>query len=212
MKKFVIASLSLAALAAPVFAADMPVKATAVPYVSWTGLYAGLNAGYAWGDQPINLTGDPPIIQGAFLTPAGISSVAGDPKGFVGGAQIGYNWQAGRMVYGLEADFDAAHVASSQDIGFFVGIPRTIHGEQNLDWLSTFRARLGYTPVDRLLIYATGGLAVGHASALANLTTPPRWLRHWHLHDGYIDEQCNGGMDCWCRTGIRRSAQLVRQR
>jgi outer membrane immunogenic protein len=160
------------ACAPAALAADMPVKASyQAPAWSWTGFYAGLNAGYGWGSQSVKMTGDPAVIQPVLLSPAGVNSLAGDAKGFLGGGQLGYNWQSGRLVYGLEADLDAAHISSSQDIGAFLGLARTFHGEQKLDWLGTFRGRLGYTPADRLLVYATGGLAVGHASATANLST-----------------------------------------
>jgi len=180
MKAFLgVTALNVACVSGAI-AADMPAKVPmytkapmAAPAYSWTGFYVGVNAGYGWGNQAVNVSGDPNVIQPTFLTPAGISSVAGSPKGFIGGAQIGYNWQTGQMVYGLEADLDASHIASSQDIVFSTGggTPRTVHGDQNLDWLGTFRARLGYTPIDRVLFYATGGLAVGHASESANFTT-----------------------------------------
>lgn len=179
MKKALLVGAAIAAmLAAPAMAADLPAKApvynapVAAPY-NWTGLYIGANAGYGWGNQAIGVIGDPLIVQPGFLTPNGISSVSGNPKGFVGGGQIGYNWQSGQMVYGVEADFDAAHIASSQDIHFIAGIPRTVHGDQNLNWLGTLRGRLGFTPVDRLLVYATGGLAVGHANVTADFSTDP---------------------------------------
>ena len=61
MKKLVIASLALAAFAAPAFAADMPVKAPVykapviAPVYNWTGFYLGLNAGGSWGRQDNDL-------------------------------------------------------------------------------------------------------------------------------------------------------------
>jgi len=154
-------------------AADMPVKEPGVvPIYNWTGLYLGLNGGYGWSSEPIALTASPAAVQMTFLEVPGVTSIAGDPKGYLGGAQLGYNVQKGRIVYGVEADIDHAHISSSQDINRVVGVVgRTYHGEQKLDWLGTVRGRLGYTPVDRLLVYATGGLAVGHASVNFSLTT-----------------------------------------
>ena len=210
MKKALLVGAAIAAmLAAPAMAADLPAKApvynapVAAPY-NWTGLYIGANAGYGWGNQAIGVIGDPLIVQPGFLTPNGISSVSGNPKGFVGGGQIGYNWQSGQMVYGVEADFDAAHIASSQDIHFIAGIPRTVHGDQNLNWLGTLRGRLGFTPVDRLLVYATGWTRGRSCQRNRRLLDGPasrlrrRYLRNWLSH-----EQDKCGMDCRRRTGIR---------
>lgn len=157
-------------------AADMPRKApiTPAPMVapySWTGFYVGANVGYGWSDQDIRLTGDPIFVQSGFIDRSGVHGIAGDLSGILGGVQIGYNWQAGQFVLGAEADFDAADISSDQNVGFIVGVPRTFHGDQKVKWLSTVRGRLGFTPVDRLLVYATGGLAVGDVNAQASLTT-----------------------------------------
>jgi outer membrane immunogenic protein len=156
-------------------AADMPVKAppaVVATVYNWTGLYIGVNAGYGWSHEAINLTGDPVTVGPTFIIPGGVpTSIAKNPKGFIGGAQIGYNYQTGRWLLGFEADFDGAGIRSSQDVTGIVGVPRFTHGEQKLDWLATVRARAGFTPWDRFLVYATGGLAVGHAKSSIILTT-----------------------------------------
>ena len=89
-------------------------------------------------------------------------------SGFIGGGQIGYNYQLNNFVLGLEADIDGAtgrgssSVVLSNDIFIF---PQATQSSQSLDWLGTLRGRFGWTPVDRLLIYATGGLAFGQSTA-----------------------------------------------
>jgi outer membrane immunogenic protein len=85
-------------------------------------------------------------------------------SGFIGGGQIGYNYQAHALVMGVEADLDGAHVRGSSSIqtaGTAQFDPAIISARSTLNWLGTARARLGFTPVDRWLVYATGGLAFG---------------------------------------------------
>jgi len=74
--------------ARPVYKA--PVLAP-VPVYNWTGFYVGVNAGYSWGQQDNSISG----------TAVGTNKV----NGFIGGGQIGYNWQVNQIVFGLEADF-----------------------------------------------------------------------------------------------------------
>ncbi|MCK9915799.1 outer membrane beta-barrel protein [Microbacteriaceae bacterium K1510] len=169
------ALIAFAGLAGSAAAADLPgrypVKAPVAALYDWSGFYVGINGGYAWGSESVGVSASLPAVQSLFLDATGVHSIAGSPKGAMGGGQVGYNWQAGRIVYGLEVDFDLANVSSSQDIGVIVGGPRTFHGDQKLSWLATLRGRLGFTPVERLFVYGTGGLAAGHADATANLTT-----------------------------------------
>src|SRR5918997_2981398 len=93
-------------------AADLPVRAAppapiiaAVPVFTWTGFYVGVNAGYGWQDS--NSSSAVFVPPGAFVTAPGASGVVtfGDDNGdgFVGGGQIGYNYQIGSFVGGLWA-------------------------------------------------------------------------------------------------------------
>jgi outer membrane immunogenic protein len=96
----------------------------------------------------------------------------------MGGGQAGYNWQTGAFVLGVETDFQGTSLSKSTNFispGFAgVGVPTgllgdtlSVHAKASLDWLGTTRARLGYvvTPDNRLMIYATGGVAYGGGSA-----------------------------------------------
>lgn len=119
------------------------------PAASWTGFYVGANVGYATSDMDVDdilFEGAPPPIDLDF----GLS-----PDGVIGGGTIGYNYQFGSMVAGLEGDFDLTSLKDSftNDVAGFTGT-----GE--LQWLSTLRGRIGFA-ADRFLVYGTGGLAIG---------------------------------------------------
>ena len=84
--------------------------------------------------------------------------------------QIGYNWQMGNFVLGVEADAQAANVEGSASQTFpFVPIA-TVEADASteLDWFGTARLRLGYVPTERLLIYGTGGFAFGETTTNAS--------------------------------------------
>src|ERR1700712_1283499 len=137
------------------------------PAFTWTGFYIGGNAGYHFGDQNVELT----AASGATLflgNPALATSIAVQRGGFIGGGQVGYNYQLSPMfVVGLEADFQWADVSGSStfDIaapggGFF---PSRTQVQDGLRDLGTVRGRLGFA-VDRFMIYGTGGFAYGEVT------------------------------------------------
>jgi len=157
-----------ATIAAPGIAlsADLPAKApsyappVAAPY-NWTGSYIGGNVGYGWGSHPIDLTS-------FAVVPVGIVplSVADNPRGVLGGVVYGTNWQFNRFVLGWDSDFSFTDIKASQTIFAAPGgITTGTSADQKLDWLSTTRGRVGYLITDNLLLYGTGGLASGRASA-----------------------------------------------
>ncbi|AAL51583.1 31 kDa outer-membrane immunogenic protein precursor [Brucella melitensis bv. 1 str. 16M] len=92
-------------------------------------------------------------------------------SGFVGGVQAGYNWQlANGLVLGGEADFQGSTVKSKLvDNGDLsdIGVAGNLSGDESfgletkVQWFGTVRARLGFTPTERLMVYGTGGLAYG---------------------------------------------------
>jgi outer membrane immunogenic protein len=144
------------------YAADLPVRTapppvtTFVPAFTWTGFYVGLNAGVGWTNSG-TVTVDDPI-----LGPGVIST--GSKTGFVGGAQAGYNWQAGAFVFGGEADIQYADLGNSIEWGDYSRFG--ISGNSNGQYLGTVRVRAGYA-VDRALFYLTGGLAYGGLNSTA---------------------------------------------
>lgn len=156
-------ALAVLGFATAASAADMPARnyTKAPPMVAaynWTGFYVGLNAGYGWVDT------------------------GGNPGGFVGGGQIGYNWQAigSPLVLGLEADIQGADIDQTETIG---GISATSRAKA----FGTVRGRIGYA-FDRAMIYATGGWAYTRTSL--DLSGPggsissSDWSSGWTLGGG----------------------------
>jgi outer membrane immunogenic protein len=183
MKRLLVVAALVAMVGASAFAADlsprMYTKAAPVvaPVYNWTGWYAGINGGYSWQDSSVGFSPGNAVTANFFdnILPAGVTprSVGVDPKGGLFGGQIGYNWQTGVWVLGLEADLDWADIKSS---GAATGpvFPRrgleayTAMATQKIDAFGTLRARVGITPTDRVLLYATGGLAYGHTKLDTN--------------------------------------------
>jgi outer membrane immunogenic protein len=149
-------------------AADIPVKApAAVPAIySWSGFYVGAHAGYGWmrSDTSLDATnnGVPVPVAGAGDVPDRFRI---NSSGFIGGGQVGINQQINRSVLGIEADVSYSAIKGGSTItGLAAGMPiRPFLSEQSqrLRWLATLRGRLGYLWTDAVLLYATGGLAIG---------------------------------------------------
>jgi outer membrane immunogenic protein len=145
MRRFVFAGLGFIALsaAAPAHAADirMPVKAAPTyvqTFYNWTGFYVGAHVGYAWAD----FTGVDPVV--------GVLTDSVSARGFIYGGQLGYNYQMGSWVFGIEGDFSFGDVKHSET---FVGLATA---EVKLDRIITAAARIGYA-FDRTLIYGKFG-------------------------------------------------------
>jgi outer membrane immunogenic protein len=112
-----VTALIAAELATHAVAADMAIKAPPppAPVYNWTGWYVGVNVGASFGRAktdfnvaPVSVTTNIPGL-GTFNIPAFSGSNTEDPSGFMGGGQIGYNWQISPIwVVGLEADFQGA--------------------------------------------------------------------------------------------------------
>ncbi len=212
MKKFGLAAAAVALCAGSALAADLPSRKDAPVYAPppppapmWTGFYGGLNAGYGWGTS--NNIGtdaaavtDPWAVSNNTATGAtyttraipGVTSLASsglasvDQNGFIGGAQVGYNYQFGpSFLVGLEVDMQGTSIrgsggvsGASRDSFFYndgtndVSATRTVVGASQytagIDWLGTVRGRVGWLFTPTLLVYGTGGFAYGgaHASAV----------------------------------------------
>ncbi|AWN44218.1 outer membrane protein [Methylobacterium durans] len=207
------------ALAGSALAADLPRRAAPppvfapVPVFTWTGFYAGFNAGYAFdtgnnrngflqtAGNPVTLTG----VGGAPVTtsilPVGNTLLyrSGDRDGFTGGGQIGYNYQftpGSGVVVGVEADAQYLDFGSGRNNRFtttapvgtinpnFVPVNGTL---STLDFFGTVRGRLGYA-FDRTLIYGTGGFAYASGDTslgnFANVARGSDFLTGWTVGGG----------------------------
>jgi outer membrane immunogenic protein len=172
IRRFVLGAMISIAWAGAAGAADLlpsrksPPAPTPTSAYNWTGFYAGLNAGYGWGSGSAKLETSG-TATALFKDVIGLGSIPAsmtfNRSGFIGGGQIGYNYQISSIVLGVEADLDGAHVRGSSAVPTDVAAlgPAIISADSTLNWLGTARARLGFTPVDRWLVYATGGLAYG---------------------------------------------------
>lgn len=121
---------------------------------SWVGLYAGVNGGYAWAKNKSSMQW---IMEGYDFDPEYDTRKL---NGFTGGVQLGYNWQINNAILGVETDLQYTHLKTKFNDGFY-----DAEYENKLNWLGTTRARIGFTPADNLMIYATGGLAYGQIKA-----------------------------------------------
>lgn len=134
--KTLAAALLVGVSSTAALAADLPSRSrapapimTQAPIFTWTGLYVGLQAGYAW---------DKVAVDNAFAAvPVNVSR-----NGFVGGGHIGYLFQTGPAVFGLEGDVEGATIKNS-------GLRASLRG------------RLGLA-ADRALFYVTGGGALAN--------------------------------------------------
>ncbi|MEH2480293.1 outer membrane immunogenic protein [Nitrobacteraceae bacterium AZCC 2146] len=158
--------LALIALSSAATAADMSVpsrvytKAPVLvdPGYNWTGFYAGLNGGYSWGRTTATVIPTTPLAAG----------IGHDVDGALGGGQIGYNWQIDKTwVLGLEADIQGTgeRGRSADALGPIragrIGIAGANTSTTDFPWFATFRGRVGILADPSLLLYGTGGLAVG---------------------------------------------------
>ena len=155
-------------------AADLPArtytKAPAMvvdPAYDWSGFYVGVNVGGDWRNDSWNYVVDPnPGQQHLGATSRGLVGAAGtgasNGTNFIGGGQVGYNWQSAgsRWVLSVEADISGMGTRTRTAPGFLSGgDPFTVTESDRANWLATFRGRVGYA-WDRSLLYATGGLAI----------------------------------------------------
>ena len=150
------------AIAGSAFAADLPSRRAPAPYLApppvftWTGFYIGLNAGAGFRTNTNNGNN---FLNGGFGGNSNGNNVA-----FIGGGQIGYNWQTGPIVFGLETD---AQYRSSFGVGNNGGLFGNTN-QRNDGFLGTARGRIGYAFSPMFMIYATGGAAYGNTFANAN--------------------------------------------
>lgn len=162
---------SAADLPAPTYS-KAPAPAVMAAVYDWNGFYVGANVGYGWATDATALGSTLPLVAPGFITLLNSANAAATkPAGVIGGGEVGYNWQRGQVLAGLEADISGTDIHASNDFSGPVGVTRFVHSDERLGWLATLRGRLGFLPVQQLLLYATGGLAVGQVKTNSSLTT-----------------------------------------
>jgi outer membrane immunogenic protein len=122
MKRVLVASVALIALAVSASAADVRVRRTPppapgaavlAPFYNWTGFYVGGHLG--WGDSTLDTNGS--------------------SDGFLGGVQAGYNFQMNQLVFGVEGQISWTDIGNDTNLGAVA---------TSIDWLATIAGRLGY--------------------------------------------------------------------
>ncbi|EIM30278.1 outer membrane protein [Microvirga lotononidis] len=180
MKRLVLSLSVLIAGTAAATAADLP--RTAAPAmlvaplaINWSGFYAGVHGAWIGDGGEAVRRGVIGVASEALPTRVGLSG-----SGLGGGAQVGYLWQFGNVVAGLEADLTAMDVGRSRsgfgtDGGF--GLRTDLSSQMN--WFGTVKGRIGFTMpsllpvVQETLVYVTGGLAVAQVDREARITVLP---------------------------------------
>jgi outer membrane immunogenic protein len=139
MKAAIGSTLALGLLSSSVMATDSGRWADFVPPFSWTGIYLGVQGGYAWGE--VN-----------FDDGSGLTVSWPQHEGWFGGGYAGFNLQLNPFVVGVEGDVNGGNGDSATHVrgGYSV---RT-----DIDALASVRGRVGLA-ADRLLFFATGGRA-----------------------------------------------------
>jgi outer membrane immunogenic protein len=154
VRKFLVPAIAFAAMTGVAWAADLPntkgppaFAPPPPPQFTWTGLYAGAQIGYAWGQS------DPD-----WYTAGGVL-IAVEPiyhdEGIIGGGHLGYNWQISQFVFGIEGDINGSSYSGSG-----LTTTGTHRLATRIPFDGSIRGRLGYA-WDRVLIYGTGGVAFG---------------------------------------------------
>jgi len=178
MKRILLASVAALGLAGTASAADLAVKAPVVyaPVFTWTGCYLGINGGWIggnddyttqpWGNWLIDAT----PAERAEVT----NSYSTDETAGTAGGQFGCQVQFGSIVLGGEWDWNWSGLSEDNTFAFATTphwFDRNEWTHKELSYFTTLRGRLGFA-WDRVLIYATGGVAMAAFDASSRITFP----------------------------------------
>lgn len=189
LRQTLVASVCAVALAGAALAADLPAPAPPAPPPppTWTGFFVGVNAGASFGGSGAVTTTDYPTSfvdtwNTELVASSGLANtvIGGSKTGFIGGGQIGYNYQYGEAwLLGLVADIQGIAQGSASASAFGAGAPADFPDEtivssslatKSIDYLGTVRGRIGYAVTPTVLAYATGGLAYGGVKSSSSIT------------------------------------------
>jgi outer membrane immunogenic protein len=126
-----------------------PAYIDARPALMWTGLYVGLNAGYSFSRD---FTAEDSLFP---YNGVALEHLHSRTSGFTGGGQIGYNYQMGHVVLGIEADFNYVDLKRTK-----TSLSGAVTEDISGNFIGTVRPRVGVA-FGPALLYATGGLAYG---------------------------------------------------
>jgi outer membrane immunogenic protein len=227
LRRILLTTTAVAALSGASFAADLPSRAPVAyappPVFTWTGFYVGVAGGYIGSTTKTTneagfnfniITGD------SFRSRSGGALISGE---------IGYNYQIGSIVLGVEADYGYANGTSS-----FNHVNFSQQGESRIESFGTVRGRLGYA-FDRTLLYVTGGFAFANVKQKTFLFTDDAGCRAsfsgmksgWtvgggieHMFTEHLSGKIeglyanlgkkSGANSCGCRFGFKNEVAVVR--
>lgn len=136
---------------APLLMISAAAAEPSAPY-DWRGFYLGYHIGGALGLVDVDNPFGPSIFGDTARTP-----------GPLAGGQLGYNWQSGRGLLGLEADASFADMDGTNTCFAYSGFYVSANCRAEIDALGTLAARFGWLPFDGLtLVYGKAGLAWRH--------------------------------------------------
>jgi outer membrane immunogenic protein len=187
-------------------------------FYDWSGFYVGGNFGGGWATTKSDFS-----VAGG----APFASATNGLAGVLGGAQLGYNWQSGPAVFGLETDFQFSGVNGRIDAppcpASVCGVATSASYSQKMPWFGTVRGRVGYAQ-DGWLMYATGGYAYarldtnavatagGASASLSRSETKPGWTlgtgvevafsRHWTAKMEYLYVDLGTHNRSWTFAGL----------
>ncbi|MEA2708674.1 MAG: outer rane immunogenic protein [Phycisphaerales bacterium] len=177
----------IAAIAAACLVSPRPADAVDLPVpesigTTWSGPYIGGHIGglaarfegeTSFTAETLPTDATPGLVNSASFDGANLRD-----EGLLAGVQAGYNFQNRRLVFGVEGDFSWTGIRDSTDFSISAAeltatgvgaIVETVDGfvseqEHEVDWLATFRGRVGLG-TERVLVYATGGLAIAETTS-----------------------------------------------
>src|SRR5947209_10868611 len=157
LRKILMTTVAATAMAGSAYAADLPSRRAPpvayvppIPIFTWTGFYVGVNAGGAF--RANNNSGFNNAVFFGGAAPFATANTSNSGR-FIGGGQVGVNYQINQFVVGVEGDGQVLVGSNNNNNNFgFIGNGSTT------SFLGTLRGRAGLA-VNRFLVYGTGGVA-----------------------------------------------------
>lgn len=164
------------------------------PVYNWTGIYLGLQGGYAWGDSTVDYSfnGLAPIFGG----PTSYNFDT-DPDGFIGGGHLGALYQWGAFVLGAEGDIEFNTMDGEENLAIFDAFGTnlgTATATVEYNWSASARGRVGFA-FERFLIYGTGGWAYSDVDTFATVINPAGVVTTNGTDEGLSGWTAGGGVD-----------------
>src|SRR3984893_444739 len=181
MKKFTLTLALSCACTALIYAGPEPMASKEIAPVPapapscFEGWYAGVHGGGIWANLDTTTSAFEetlaPAGRGGFSESLFLATRKNDETSWEGGLHGGYNWMRGGWVFGFEVDIQGTDLQRNAEVFDFIQLPggnseehvytTSIVSHAALDWYATGRVRIGHTLGDRVMIFGTGGGAVG---------------------------------------------------